>query len=235
MNLRLPSLSVDPGAGTHGTALFIRRPILAFVVNALIVIGGLAGFLGADVRELPDVDRPVVSVSTSYPGATPETIDREVTAVVEGAVSRIAGVKSISSSSRFGSSRVTVEFRDDVDLDVAATDLRDAVARVSNALPDAADPPRVVKSDADSDAILRIAVTSSRRTADELTTLVQDLAESRLLSAPGVADLQIFGDRELAFRVDVNLMQLAVEARAAGERGGFEVFVAAEGMTVTVG
>ena len=166
-------------SGGHGTALFIRRPILAFVLNALIVIAGLAGLMGADVRELPDVDRPVVSVSTSYAGAAPETIDREVTAVIEGAVSRIAGVKSISSTSRFGSSRVTIEFRDDVDLDVAATDLRDAVARVENALPVEADPPRVVKSDADSDAILRIAVTSSRRTADELTTLVRDIAESR--------------------------------------------------------
>ncbi|AZL60157.1 efflux RND transporter permease subunit [Tabrizicola piscis] len=199
----------EPKSGGHGTALFVRRPILAFVLNALIVIAGLAGLLGADVRELPDVDRPVVSVSTDYPGAAPETIDREVTAVIEGAVGRIAGVKSISSTSRFGSSRVTVEFRDDVDLDVAATDLRDAVARVSNNLPDDVDPPRVVKSDADSEAILRIAVTSSRRTADELTTLVRDLAESRLLSAPGVADLQIFGDRELSFRVDVDLMQLA--------------------------
>jgi hydrophobic/amphiphilic exporter-1 (mainly G- bacteria), HAE1 family len=92
---------------------------------------------------------------------------------------------------------------------VAATDLRDAVSRVQNALPEATDAPRVVKSDADSEAILRIAVTSSRRTADELTTLIRDLAESRLLAAPGVADLQIFGDRELAFRVDVDLIQLA--------------------------
>lgn len=209
MDLGTRSPAADPGEGSHATALFIRRPILAFVLNALIVIAGLAGLLGADVRELPNVDRPVISVSTSYPGAAPETIDREVTAVVEGAVSRIAGAKSISSSSRFGSSRVTVEFRDGVDLDVAATDLRDAVARVASSLPDAADTPRVVKSDADSDAILRIAVTSSRRSADDLTKIVRDLAESRLLAAPGVADLQIFGDRQLAFRVDVNLMQLA--------------------------
>ncbi|MDO8881647.1 efflux RND transporter permease subunit, partial [Pseudotabrizicola sp.] len=193
----------------QSTALFVRRPILAFVLNALIVIGGLAGLLGADVRELPAVDRPVVSISTSYSGAAPETIDREVTAVIEGAAGRVAGVKSISSSSRFGSSRVTVEFNDSVDLDVAATDLRDAVARQVNSLPDGADAPRVVKSDADADAILRVAVTSSRRSADELTTLVNDLAESRLLAAPGVADLQIFGARELSFRVDVDLMQLA--------------------------
>lgn len=201
----------------HRTALFIRRPILAFVLNALIVIAGLAGLLGVDVRELPNVDRPVVSISTSYSGASPETVDREVTAVIEGAVSRVAGVKSISSSSRFGSGRVTVEFRDDIDLDIAATDLREAVARVENSLPEAADAPRVVKSDADSDAILRIAVTSPKRTADELTALIRELAESRFLSVPGVADLQIFGDRELAFRVDVKLMQLAARGLALSD------------------
>jgi HAE1 family hydrophobic/amphiphilic exporter-1 len=194
---------------SHRIALFVRRPVLAFVLNALVVIAGMAALLGVDVRELPAVERPVVSISTSYSGASPEAIDREVTAVIEGAASRIPGVESISSSSRFGSGRVTVEFRDDVDLDIAAADLRDAVARISGSLPDGADAPRVVKSDADSDAILRIAVTSAKRTADELTVLVRDLAEARLLAAPGVADLQIFGDRELAFRVDIDLMQLA--------------------------
>ncbi len=196
-------------APSHRIALFVRRPVLAFVLNALIVIAGLAALLGVDVRELPAVERPVVSISTSYSGASPETIDREITAVVEGAASRIPGVETISSSSRFGSSRVTVEFQEGVDLDIAATDLRDAVARLAGSLPDGADAPRVVKSDADSDAILRIAITSSSRTADELTVLARDLAEARLLAAPGVADLQIFGDRELAFRVDIDLVQLA--------------------------
>ncbi len=121
----------------------------------------------------------------------------------------MAGVKSISSTSRFGSSRVTVEFREDVDLDVAATDLRDAIARIQNTLPDDADPPRVVKADADSEPVLRIAVTSSQRSAQELTKLVSDTVEDRLLSAPGVADVQIFGERELVFRVDIDQMQLA--------------------------
>ena len=194
---------------SHGTALFIRRPILAFVLNALIVLAGLAGLLGVDVRELPDVDSPVVTISTAYPGAAPETIDREVTAVIEAAASRVAGVKNISSSSRFGSSRVTVEFNDKADLNVVATDLRDAVARVAGTLPDESEAPRVVKADADSDAILRIAVTSNRRTAEDLTRLISDLAEARLLAAPGVADLQIYGDRGLIFRVDVDLLQLA--------------------------
>jgi HAE1 family hydrophobic/amphiphilic exporter-1 len=102
-----------------------------------------------------------------------------------------------------------VEFRDDVNLDVAATDLRDAIARIRNSLPTDADEPRVVKADANSDAVLRIAVTSPSRSAQELTRLVQDTVQDRLLAAPGVADLQIFGDREQVFRVDIDAMQMA--------------------------
>ncbi|MCA3549434.1 MAG: efflux RND transporter permease subunit [Rhodobacter sp.] len=199
----------DAALAGSGTALFVRRPILAFVLNALIVLAGLAAMSGAEIRELPEVDSPVVSVSTTFDGAAPETIDREITAVIEGAAGRVAGVRSISSSSRQGSSRVTVEFRDDVDLDVAATDLRDAIARIRNSLPDDADEPRVVKADANSDAVLRIAVTSASRSAPELTRLVRDLVQDRLLAAPGVADLQIFGDRAQVFRVDIDAMQMA--------------------------
>lgn len=202
--------TADPAAlAASGTALLVRRPILAFVLNAMIVLAGLAAFGAIEVRELPDVDRPVVTVSTDFPGAAPETIDREITAAIEGAAGRVAGVKAIASSSRFGSSRVTVEFRDDIDLDIAATDLRDAIARISNSLPDDAEDPRTVKADANSDAVLRIAVTSPNRSPQDLTVLVQDLVEDRLLSAPGVADLQIFGDREPVFRVDIDQLQLA--------------------------
>ncbi len=119
------------------TALFIRRPVMALVLNALIVVAGLAAYYGVDVREeLPDVDRPVVTVSTDFESAAAETVDRELTSAIEGAVSRVSGVKSISSSSSFGNSRVTVEFNDDVDLNVAAADMRDAISRISNTLPD---------------------------------------------------------------------------------------------------
>ncbi len=200
-----------------GTALFIRRPILAFVLNALIVLAGVAALSGVEVRELPDVDNPVVTITTTLDGAAPETIDREVTAEIEGAASRVAGVKSISSSSRFGTSRVTVEFRDNVNLDVAATDLRDAVARIQNRLPDDADPPRVVKADANSDPVMRIAVTSRDRTPQDLTQIVRDQIEDRLLAAPGVADVQTFGARDLVFRVDIDQMQLASRGLALAD------------------
>ncbi|RAZ87700.1 efflux RND transporter permease subunit [Cereibacter johrii] len=191
------------------TALFIRRPILAFVLNALILIAGLAALYGADVRELPDVDSPVITVTTTFDGASSETIDQEVTDEIEGAASRVAGVKSISSNSRFGRSQVTVEFNDDTDLDVAASDMRDSISRIRNNLPDDAEEPRIVKADANSEAVMRVAVTSARRSAQELTQIVEDQIESRLLAAPGVADLQIYGDRTPIFRVDVDQMLLA--------------------------
>ena len=207
-----PATPLNPAAieaQRSGTALFVRRPILAFVLSALIVIAGLAGLYGVEVRELPDVDRPVVTVSTSFDGAGPETIDREITSAIEGAVGRVAGVKAISSSSRFGNSRVVVEFADGVDLDNAATDIRDAIGRIRNNLPDTVDEPRIVKADANADAVMRVSVTSSTRSVQELTRLVEDMVEDRLISAPGVADLQIFGNRQQVFRVDVDMMQLA--------------------------
>ncbi len=191
------------------TALFVRRPILAFVLSALIVLAGLAGLFGAEIRELPDVDRPVITVTTDFSGASPETIDREITAQIEGAAGRVAGVKAISSNSRFGRSRVTIEFGDDADLDVAATDMRDAIGRIQNSLPDGAEDPRIVKADANADAVMRIAVTSDRRSAQELTQYVEETIEDRLISVPGVADLQIYGDRESVYRIDIDQMQLA--------------------------
>lgn len=191
------------------TALFVRRPILAFVLNALIFIAGLAAFLGVEVRELPDVDQPVITVATDFTGAAPETVDREITAVIEGAAGRVAGVKDISSLSRFGTSRVTLEFDRKIDLDVAATDVRDAIARIRNTLPDDADEPRIIKADADADPVIRIGVTSPSRSVQDLTELIEDQIEDRLIAVPGVADLQISGGRERIFRVDIDPVALA--------------------------
>jgi HAE1 family hydrophobic/amphiphilic exporter-1 len=203
------STRIERNAHLSGTALFVRRPILAFVLNALIVLAGLAGLLGGEVRELPDIDRPVITVSTDFPGAAPEAIDREITAAIEGAASRVSGVQAISSSSRFGRSRVTVEFSDSTDLDVAATDMRDSIARIRNSLPDGAEEPRIVKADANAEAVMRLSLTSTRRSPQELTLLVESLVQDRLLSAEGVADLQVFGDRDAVFRIDIDMAALA--------------------------
>lgn len=204
-------------APSAGTALFVRRPILAFVLNALIVLAGVAGLFGAEIRELPNVDRPVVTITTRFDGASPETVDQELTGRIEGAVGRVSGVRSISSNSRFGRSRVTLEFNDNVDIDVAATDVRDAVARIVNQLPETADQPEIVKADANAQPVMRIAVTSAGRSPQELTAIVQDRIEDRLISIDGVADLQIYGDREPIFRVDIDQLKLASRGLTLGD------------------
>ncbi|KJF73931.1 efflux RND transporter permease subunit [Agrobacterium arsenijevicii] len=191
------------------TALFVRRPILAAVLNTLLVVAGLAALVGVEVRELPDVDRPSISVRTTYEGAAPETIDQEVTQTIEGAVARVSGVKSISSNSQFGTSRVTMEFGDNVDMAVAANDVRDAIGRVTNQLPEDADEPQIIKADSDSQPIMRLAVTSSTLSMEDLTKLVDDEIIDRLAAVDGVADVELYGDQEKVFRVDLNQAALA--------------------------
>ena len=191
------------------TGLFVRRPVLAFVINMLIVVAGAAAFFGVEVRELPDVDRPVITVSTDYPSAAAETIDREVTGVIEGAVARVSGVKAISSSSSFGRSRVTVEFDDDVDLDVAASDMRDALGRIVNDLPEDAEASRIVKADANAQPVVRLGLTSDRMSVEDMTVLVEDEIADTLAAVPGVADVQVYGDRDKIFRIDIDQAKMA--------------------------
>ncbi|MER9725410.1 MULTISPECIES: efflux RND transporter permease subunit [unclassified Mesorhizobium] len=200
---------VSTASETGFTALFIRRPVMAFVLNTLIAVAGLAAFYGVEIRELPDVDRAVVTVSTAFEGAAAETVDRELTDTIEGAVARVSGVKSISSTSSFGQSRVTIEFNDGVDLNVAASDVRDAVGRVANMIPETADPPRIIKADANSDAVMRLAVTSDTMSVQDMTVIVQDQIEDELAAVPGVADVQVYGDRDKIFRIDVDQNKLA--------------------------
>jgi HAE1 family hydrophobic/amphiphilic exporter-1 len=191
------------------TALFVRRPVLAFVINTLIAVAGLAAFYGVEVRELPDVDRPVITIATDFTGAAAETIDRELTTLLEGAVSRVAGVKSISSTSSFGRSRVVVEFNDGVNLDVAASDMRDALGRVQNDIPEGADPSRIIKADANSSAVVRLALTSDTMNVQDMTILAEDQITDTLSAVPGVADVQLYGDRDKIFRIDINQPKLS--------------------------
>jgi HAE1 family hydrophobic/amphiphilic exporter-1 len=190
-------------------ALFVRRPVLAVVINALICVAGLAALIAVEVRELPSVEQPVLSVSTSFTGAAAETVDREVTAVVEGAVARVQGVAGISSQSSTGQSRVTLEFTEGTNLDTATSDVRDALSRIGRSLPDAADDPVIFKADADAQAIIQLAVTSSRHTTAELSQIVEDVISERLASVPGVAEVQVYGTRQTAFEIDVDPLKLA--------------------------
>ncbi|HTM77760.1 MAG TPA: efflux RND transporter permease subunit, partial [Devosia sp.] len=190
-------------------ALFVRRPVLALVINALIMVGGLAALLGVEVRELPSVEQPVLSVSTSFPGAAAETMDREVTATVESAVARVQGVASISSSSSTGRSRVTLAFNDGTNLDTATSDVRDALSRVTRSLPDGVEDPTIFKADSDAQAVIQLAVTSDTMSIAEMSTLVENDISERLAAVPGVAEVQIYGTRDTAFEIDVDQNKLA--------------------------
>lgn len=190
--------------------IFVRRPILAVVINLLVIITGIAAYQGIEVRELPDVDRPVVSVRASYPGATPESMDAQITAILESAVSRVQGVSSISSNSSYGSSRITIEFSSNTDMNAAAMDVRDAVAGVVNQLPnDMEDEPRVVKADTDAQPIIQLSVASDKLSEGELTDLVQNVIEDKLASVEGVAAANSYGLRAKIIEVRINQVALA--------------------------
>ncbi|WP_294623353.1 efflux RND transporter permease subunit [uncultured Roseovarius sp.] len=187
----------------------VRRPVLAAVASLLLIVFGVAALRDIPVRELPDVDNAVVTVTTNYRGAAPEVIDTDITETVEGAVASISGIRSISSESRQGRSRVTIEFEAGQDIDVAANDVRDAVGRVRDDLPQEAEAPEVEKSDADSDPVMRLAVTSDRMTTAEITDYIDRFVVDRLATLDGVANLRIYGDRAFAVRIWLDRRALA--------------------------
>ena len=189
--------------------LSVRRPYLAAVMNLLIVIAGIGALWGVEVRELPNVDRPIVSVRANYPGASPTTVDAEVASLVEGAVARVAGVEGVRTSSEEGNFRMRVEFSPDRDLANAANDVREAVSRVENRLPDGVEDLFVVKSEGDADPIIDVAVWSNERSIDDLTRLVEDAVATEFTAVDGVAEVVLFGDRERVLRVEVQPERLA--------------------------
>ncbi|QDH34276.1 efflux RND transporter permease subunit [Porphyrobacter sp. YT40] len=189
--------------------LAVKRPLLVGVLNLLIVIAGAAALLGSEVRELPNVDRPIVTVSATLPGGAPETMDSEVTSVLENAAARVSGVRQISSSSEENNTRIRIEFNPGVDLDTAASDVREAVSRVTRELPERTEQVRVVKADQDAEAIMTLAVESNAYDVAELTRIVENDIIPELLAAEGVASIEPFGTRETQLRVAVDPALLA--------------------------
>lgn len=190
-------------------ALGVRRPWLVAVMNLLIAIAGIAALLAVEVRELPDVDRPVINVRAQLPGGSPETMDAEVTRILEGAVARVSGVTDISSASEENSTRIRVEFRPGYDLDRAATDVREAISQVTRDLPDDLEQLAVYKAEEDAQEVVRVAVSSTVYSEEALTRIVEQDIAPALLSLPGVADVPLFGNRERTLRVIVDPLRLA--------------------------
>ncbi len=181
--------------------LSIKRPVLASVMSMLIIVFGIASVLRLPLRELPDVDTSVVTVTTEYTGANPATVDTDITEIIEAGVAGISGIKTISSQSRQGVSSTTIEFEVGRNIDEAANDVRSAVARVRQQLPDDIEEPQIVKNDADSDPVMRLAVTSDRMNAAEITDFVDRFVVDRLATLDGVASVTINGQRRYAMRI----------------------------------
>ncbi|WP_283638594.1 efflux RND transporter permease subunit [Marinovum algicola] len=186
---------------------FVARPIFGIVVNLLIVVAGLAALSGVDVREMPDVDQPVLSVRTSYDGAVPATVDTEVTQVLEDALSALDGLAYIESTSSAESSRITIDLTDGTDVDVAANEAREIVSETLRSLPDDIDDPSVSKSDSNADAIIRLALLGNASLA-ELTQLAEGMVYERLSTIDGIAEVTVRGDRSNEFRVTLSMPSL---------------------------
>lgn len=189
--------------------LSLRRPVLAIVMNIVIVVFGVIGFKFLGVRDYPAIDPPNINVSTSYPGANADIIETQITEPLEKAINGVPGIKNMTSSSSNGSSRINVEFELGTDLETAANDVRDKVSGAQRSLPtDLEAPPVVSKADASSDAILSMTVQSDTRNQLQITEYANNVLVERLQTIPGVSGIQIWGEKRYAMRIWINPVQL---------------------------
>ena len=188
--------------------LSVKRPVFAAVAAIILCVIGLAAFLSIPVRELPSVDPPVVSISTTYRGASAEIVEERITQVLERQVSGIQGIDRVSSSSRDGRSQINITFKLDTDLETAANDVRDAASRVVSQLPDQADPPQIAKANADSSPIIILNMTSTTLNTLELSDYANRFLVERLSTIPGVANVGLAGPA-YAMRIWLDADQMA--------------------------
>jgi multidrug efflux pump len=182
--------------------LSLKRPVLAFVMNIILVLFGVIGFNSLGVRDYPAIDPPIISVGTSYPGANADIIESQITEPLEKAVNGIAGIRNITSSSSVGRSSISIVFELDTDLEAAANDVRDKVSQATRSLPqDLPSPPVVSKADANSSAIISMTVQSKTRNNLELTEYSTNVLVERLQTIPGVSGIQIWGEKRFAMRI----------------------------------
>ncbi len=184
--------------------LSVKRPVFATVINLVLVIFGIVCFSMLPLREYPDIDSPVVTISTDYPGASAEIVESKITQPLEDLISGVEGIINISSSSRVGRSNVIIEFNVNRDIDAAANDVRERVSRMMERLPDQARPPQVVKANGDDDTIAWFLLNSDTMTNLELTDYANRYIVERFSVVDGVARLQIGGERKYAMRIWLN-------------------------------
>ncbi len=179
----------------------VRRPVLMTVMAIGVILLGLYGAFTLGIRKFPNVDSPIITVRTNYSGANAAVVESEVTEVLEESINTASGIKSITSTSSDGSSRIVVEFDVGTDLEAAANDIRDRVSRVQRRLPDNADAPTVYKSDSDSDPIMTVSLQSETRDAMEVSEIARNQVKERLQTIPGVSEVAIWGEKRPTVRL----------------------------------
>lgn len=187
----------------------VKRPVFATVVSLLLVVFGVLSFTDLPIRELPDVDPPVVSISTDYPGANAEIVESRITRLIEDRISGVSGIKTISSSSSDGSSSIDIEFELSRDIDSAANDIRDKVSRVLDNLPDQVRPPEVTKADDDARPVLWFNLIHPDMTILQLTDYAERNFVDRLSVVDGVARVRIGGGSRYTMRIELNREAMA--------------------------
>lgn len=187
----------------------IKRPVLATVMSVIIILFGIIGFYYLGVRDYPSVDPPVITVSTTYPGANSEVIISQITEPLEQSINGIDGIKAITSTSSDGRSTITVEFNLEVDLESAANDVRDKVSGALRNLPPDANPPIVSKADANAQPILSLTVQSEQRSLLELSEIGNNLFKERFQTIPGVSSVNIWGEKKYSMKLIMDPSKLA--------------------------
>lgn len=189
--------------------LSIRRPVLATVFTLIILLFGVIGYFSLGVREYPSVDNPVISVTCSYPGANADVIENQITEPLEQNINGIPGIRSLTSVSQQGYSRITIEFELSVDLETAANDVRDKVSRAQRNLPRDCDPPTVSKADADARPILMVAIQSDKRSLLELSEIADLTVKEQLQTIPEVSSVSIWGEKRYCMRLWLDPVKMA--------------------------
>lgn len=189
--------------------LSIRRPVLATVLTIIILLFGFIGYSALGVREYPSVDNPIISVSCSYPGANADVIESQITEQLEKNINGIPGIRSLSSVSRQGQSRITVEFELSTDLETAANDVRDKVSRAQRYLPRDCDPPTVSKADADATPILMVTIQSTKRSLLELSEIADLTVKEQLQTISDVSSVEIWGEKRYSMRLWLDPAKMA--------------------------
>jgi multidrug efflux pump len=189
--------------------LSVRRPVFATVLSMLLVIFGVVSLQRLSVREYPDIDRPTVSITTAYRGASAAIIETKITQIIEDSVAGIEGILKIESDSEDERSQVRIEFDVNRDVDAAANDVRDRIARVLRGLPEEADPPQIVKADANADSVVTLAFSSDSMSMLDLTDYAERNIVDRMSTVPGVASVGINGGRRYSMRIWINRQALA--------------------------